>query len=170
MIEEHIKDFWRQEIYYDDKEANIMKTKILFIFIVFKIPTPNKCCTLIMERYWNPVSERYWNSVSERYWNPVSERYWNPVSERCWNPVSEQCWDPMSERCWNPVPNRSYISTFIRHRSSVGNRCRSDTGMSAADIGTTLFQYWNPTWELRIANMNSTLLEISTAIYRNMWL
>ena len=107
-----------------------MKTKILFTFIVFKILIPNKCCPLIMERYWNPVSERYWN----------------PVSERCWNPVSERCWDPMSERCWDPVPNRSYISTFIRHRSNVGNRCRSDTGMSAADIGTTLFQYWNPTW------------------------
>ena len=82
-----------------------MKTKLLFIFIVLKIPIPNKCCPLIMERYWNPVSER------------------------CWNPVSERCWDPMSERCWSPVPNRSYISAFIRHRSSVGNRCRSDTGI-----------------------------------------
>ena len=115
-----------------------MKTKLLFIFIVFKISIRNKCLLLIMDRYWNPVSERCWNSVSERCWNPMSER--------CWNPVSERCWDPMSERCWNAVPNQCYISTFIRHESSVRNRCRSDTGMSAADIETTLFQYWNPTW------------------------
>ena len=52
-----------------------MKTKILFIFIVFKIPIPNKCCPLIMERYWNPVSGRCWNPVSERCWDPMSERH-----------------------------------------------------------------------------------------------
>ena len=104
-----------------------MKTKLLSIFITFEIPIPNKCRSLIMDRYWNPVSERCWNPVSQRCWiqfrNDVGIQYRNDVGILCRNDVG------------------------IQYRIGLTFRHPSDTGMLAANIGTTLFEYWNPTWE-----------------------